>query len=116
MKRHDPHALYANTMRPASAAPVMSSPPKGTHEPAGRVLSGNGVSALRYASGAPETAPHWGEMREDVLMGGHHFHRFQNRFQKISHKNTGRIEVNCPVRPQVSTHFFVVLFPQSLCS
>jgi len=114
MKRHDPHALHAMhaiTMRPASAAPVMSSPPKGTHEPAGRVLSGNGVSALRYASGAPETAPHWGEMREDVLMGGHHFHRFQ----KISRNNTGRIELNCPVRPQVSTPFFVVLFPQSLC-
>ena len=95
-KRHDPEGFYSNTMRPASAAPVLTSPTRDTEAHTGKMLGGNSVGSLRYPSGAPETAPHRGEMREDVYAVGSHWnYRFKNK-----HKHTAAREYGSPMRPK----------------
>ena len=63
----------------------------------GQLLEGNSIYTLRYPSGAPETAPHRGEMREDVhCLGSHWNFRFRNKKQ-----HTLAAEIGSSVRPKV---------------
>ena len=63
----------------------------------GQLLAGNSVCTLRYPSGAPETSPHRGEMREDVhCMGSHWNFRFRDK-----RKHTFGAEIGSSVRPKV---------------
>ena len=76
---------------------VLLSPSRGTLGHTGKLLAGNSVISLRYPSGAPETAPHRGEFREDVhCMGSHWNFRFKHKV-----KNKAGAELENSARPQV---------------